>query len=77
MRCPVCNSIDVGKVETDQYYCWNCLHGFSLKGVDGFSAYYVDEEGALVSLAKWFKIHSCRRKTSGDKAMFTRCRHKD
>ncbi|HHU30191.1 MAG: hypothetical protein QM368_05990 [Bacillota bacterium] len=52
MRCPICNSIDVGKVETDLYYCWNCLHGFSLKGADCFSAYYVDEEGALVSLSE-------------------------
>lgn len=24
MNCPVCNSREVGKIATDQYYCWNC-----------------------------------------------------
>ncbi|MCR3923146.1 MAG: hypothetical protein NUK65_11640 [Firmicutes bacterium] len=52
MNCPVCNSIDIGKVGTDQYYCWNCLVEFTLSGTDGFTAYYVDEEGTLVSLSE-------------------------
>lgn len=50
MRCPVCASIDTGKVGTDQYYCWNCLLEFSRNGEHGFTAYYVDEEGTLVAL---------------------------
>lgn len=52
MNCPLCNSIDTGKVGTDQYYCWNCLIEFTTKGPSGFTAYYVDEEGTLVSLSE-------------------------
>jgi len=50
MHCPLCNSIDTGKVGTDQYYCWNCLVEFRMDGSQGFTAYYVDEEGTLISL---------------------------
>lgn len=50
MKCPICGSIDTGKVGTGQYYCWNCLVEFNFSGKRGYSAYYVDEEGALVSL---------------------------
>ena len=50
MHCPLCDSIDTGKVGTDQHYCWNCLHEFCMQGQDVFSAYHVDEEGTLVSI---------------------------
>jgi hypothetical protein len=50
MRCPLCTSIDTGKVSTNQYYCWNCLIEFNLSGPDGYTAYHVDEEGTLVAL---------------------------
>lgn len=52
MHCPLCGSIDTGKVGTGQYYCWNCLHEFCLQGKQGFTAFYVDEEGALVSISE-------------------------
>lgn len=52
MKCPICASIDTGKVGTGQYYCWNCLVEFNFSGKRGYSAYYVDEEGALVSLSE-------------------------
>jgi len=52
MHCPLCHCKDVGRVGTDQYYCWNCLVEFSLKGKDGPTAYYVDEEGTLISLSE-------------------------
>jgi hypothetical protein len=39
-------------VGTGQYYCWNCLHEFTMQGHQGFTAYYVDEEGSLVSVAE-------------------------
>ncbi|NLZ38907.1 MAG: hypothetical protein GX893_04785 [Firmicutes bacterium] len=52
MKCPLCGGIDTGKVGTNQYYCWNCLLEFSMDGPDGFTAYYVDEEGTLISLAE-------------------------
>ena len=52
MKCQLCNTINTGKVGTDQYYCWNCLVEFTMAGPDGFTAYFVDEEGALVSLSE-------------------------
>lgn len=52
MKCPICNSIDTGKVGTVQYYCWNCFVEFNMRGPNQFTAYYVDEEGALVSLSE-------------------------
>ncbi|MBS4031542.1 MAG: hypothetical protein KGZ63_08995 [Clostridiales bacterium] len=50
MNCPICSSIDTGKVGTGQYYCWNCFVEFCVRSPDEFTAYYVDEEGTLVSL---------------------------
>lgn len=50
MNCPLCGTINTGKVGTSQYYCWRCLVEFTMNGQD-FTAYYVDEEGALVLLS--------------------------
>ncbi|HHX73509.1 MAG TPA: hypothetical protein GX699_01230 [Firmicutes bacterium] len=50
MHCPLCNSVDTGKVGTGQYYCWNCLVEFSVQGSGAYTAYYVDEDGTLVAL---------------------------
>lgn len=50
MNCPICGSIDIGKVGTGQYYCWNCLVEFCLSGKGGYTAFYVDEDGALIAL---------------------------
>lgn len=45
--CPVCQGKSVGKVGTNQYYCWDCFLEFSNnnKGVQVFN---VDEDGFLV-----------------------------
>lgn len=50
MNCPLCHSIDTGKVGTEQYYCWHCLHEFCLHGEQGFTAFYVDADGCLIAL---------------------------
>jgi len=52
MHCPLCRSIDTGKVGTGQYYCWHCLHEFCLHGQQGFTAFYVDAEGSLIALSE-------------------------
>lgn len=52
MNCPLCGSIDTGKVGTAQYYCWNCLIEFRMEGAQGFTAYFVDEEGSLISISE-------------------------
>ncbi|NLM46810.1 MAG: hypothetical protein GX200_08415 [Firmicutes bacterium] len=51
MHCPLCNGNDTGKVGTNQYYCWNCLVEFSVRGAGAYTAYYVDEEGSLIALS--------------------------
>ena len=25
IKCPVCGGLQVGRVGSDQYYCWNCF----------------------------------------------------
>lgn len=50
MHCPICNSIDIGKVGTDQYYCWHCLIEFSVSKNKEISIYYVEDDGSLVNL---------------------------
>lgn len=42
-NCPICNGRAVGRVATDQFYCWNCLVEY-----DGNNKIYeVEEDGSL------------------------------
>lgn len=50
MYCPLCNSIDTGRVGTNQYYCWHCLIEFSVKNKKEINVYYVEDDGTLVDL---------------------------
>lgn len=50
MNCPSCGSRGIGKVGTDQYYCWDCCVEFSLTK-KGIQIYEVDPEGELVAIA--------------------------
>ncbi|MGE5422560.1 MAG: hypothetical protein ACM3QW_04800 [Ignavibacteriales bacterium] len=55
MRCPACNSIQVGKVGSDQYYCWNCCVEFNMRK-GRVSLYEVAEDGTLVSMEEMYDI---------------------
>lgn len=46
MHCPNCDSIDIGKIGTTQYYCWNCFLEFSM-GKGQVRLYEVQEDGSL------------------------------
>lgn len=49
VKCPVCKGLQVGKVGSDQYYCWNCFLEFNYnKG--RVNLYQVEEDGSLVSI---------------------------
>ena len=48
MHCPVCNSIDTGKVGTNQFYCWQCFLEFSINKRNEVKLYYVEADGSLV-----------------------------
>ncbi len=56
MRCPNCQSKDIGKIGTNQYYCWSCFVEMSLN--EGkLSLHQVEEDGSLSSLDDLFEDH--------------------
>jgi hypothetical protein len=48
MRCPHCNCRDIGKIGTNQYYCWGCYLEFSMIGEE-IKLYQVEEDGSLIA----------------------------
>ncbi len=53
LRCPNCNSIDVGKIGVNQYYCWGCFIELTIsKGKANL--HQVEEDGSLSSLDDLF-----------------------
>lgn len=46
MRCPNCNCRDIGKIGTNQYYCWECFVEFNIDGEE-VRLYQVEEDGSL------------------------------
>lgn len=57
LNCPGCGSRGIGKVGTDQYYCWDCCVEFSMTK-KGIQIYEVDLEGELVAIASPEAQHS-------------------
>ncbi|MFS0786211.1 hypothetical protein ABC345_07535 [Shouchella sp. 1P09AA] len=54
LQCPNCNLKDIGKIGTNQYYCWNCFIEMSLvKGT--LMLHQVEEDGSLSSLDDLFE----------------------
>ena len=48
-KCPNCGGLQVGKVGSDQYYCWNCYLEFNYaKG--RVNLYEVAEDGSLLAM---------------------------
>ncbi|SMO63098.1 hypothetical protein [Melghirimyces algeriensis] len=54
LRCPNCNSHDLGKVSSGQYYCWGCFIELSVVNGKVVSVYQVEEDGTLSSLNDLF-----------------------
>lgn len=52
--CPNCGSKDIGKIGTNQYYCWNCFVELSVSGDQVSSIFQVEEDGTLQSLNDLF-----------------------
>jgi hypothetical protein len=53
MRCPNCQSKDLGKIGVNQYYCWGCFIELSVVN-DRLSLHQVEEDGTLSSLDDLF-----------------------
>jgi hypothetical protein len=49
IKCPVCRGLQVGKVGTDQFYCWNCFLEFNFSKGHAH-IFEVGEDGTLVSV---------------------------
>lgn len=50
MYCPLCGSVDTGRVATDQFYCWHCLIEFRVNSRNEITIYYVEDDGSLVDM---------------------------
>ncbi len=53
MRCPNCKSGDIGKIGTNQYYCWNCFIELSVSDRQ-LHLHQVEADGSLSSLDDLF-----------------------
>ncbi len=53
LSCPNCQSRDIGKIGSNQYYCWNCFIELSIDG-DRLFTHQVEEDGSLSSLDDLF-----------------------
>ncbi len=49
MRCPNCNSKDIGKIGNHQFYCWSCYIELTVNG-EKMSVFQVEEDGTLSCL---------------------------
>lgn len=54
LSCPNCDCKDIGKIGTNQYYCWRCFVELSVSGDKITSIYQVEEDGSLHSLNDLF-----------------------
>ena len=50
-RCPHCNCRDIGKIGTQQFYCWGCFMEFSISGEE-VKLFQVEEDGSLVAFGQ-------------------------
>jgi hypothetical protein len=49
LRCPACGGLQVGKVGSDQFYCWNCYLEFNFQKGQ-VNLYEVAEDGSLIAM---------------------------
>nr|WP_295969606.1 hypothetical protein [uncultured Bacillus sp.] len=54
LKCPNCQSKDIGKIGINQYYCWNCFIEMTLSK-DLILTHQVEEDGTLSSLDDLFE----------------------
>lgn len=50
MNCPNCMGRSIGRVGSEQYYCWDCCVEFNL-GRGAVRIYHVDADGELIAAA--------------------------
>jgi hypothetical protein len=56
LRCPNCNSHDLGKIAVDQRYCWHCFIEMTTSNDEKICAVYqIEEDGTRSSLNDLFR----------------------
>ncbi len=55
LKCPVCGGLQVGKVGSDQFYCWNCFLEFNFQKGQ-INLYEVAEDGSLIAVENTAEI---------------------
>jgi hypothetical protein len=53
LRCPNCNSIDLGVIAPLHFYCWGCFIEMKKNG-ERYDIFQVEEDGSLSSLNDLF-----------------------
>lgn len=54
LKCPNCRCKDIGKIGSQQYYCWGCCIEFSMDD-QSMDIYQIEEDGSLSSLNDLFE----------------------
>lgn len=54
INCPVCGRRSIGKVGSDQYYCWDCCVEFFDNGKET-KIYSIEDDGSLTSFTDSFQ----------------------
>jgi len=53
LRCPNCNGKDIGKIGTQQFYCWTCFIEMSIVN-NQLTVHEIEVDGSLCSLDDLF-----------------------
>lgn len=53
LRCPNCNGKDIGKIGTQQYYCWTCFVEMTITK-NKITLHEIEADGSLCSLDDLF-----------------------
>jgi len=53
LKCPNCNSINLGKIGSQQYYCWDCFIEMTILK-NKINIHQVEADGSLSSLDDLF-----------------------
>ncbi|WP_284139886.1 MULTISPECIES: hypothetical protein [unclassified Virgibacillus] len=53
MQCPNCQSKDLGKIGSQQFYCWSCYIEIAIVGT-ALTVHQVEVDGSLSSLDDLF-----------------------
>ncbi|MFT8870953.1 MAG: hypothetical protein ABF868_01535 [Sporolactobacillus sp.] len=64
MHCPNCGSKNIGKIGTNQFYCWNCYIELTLDNGQ-LSLNQVEEDGTLTSLDDLFAAEQREARANG------------